>query len=188
MPTVIQKITPFFWFDHEAEEAAHFYTSIFDDAAIGKTTRYGEDAARASGQPLGAVMTIAFRLAGQEFVALNGGPNFKFSPAISFVVNCDSQSEIDHYWDKLSAGGDERAQQCGWLQDKYGVSWQVVPAALGKLLEEADPERAGRVMKALLQLKKLDLDVLQRAAAGSAQGSRSAIANPLSSSRRMDRR
>ncbi|MBL8541285.1 MAG: VOC family protein [Betaproteobacteria bacterium] len=169
MSTAIQKITPFLWFDHEAEEAAHFYTSIFDDAAIGKTTRYGEEGARVSGQPPGSVMTIAFRLAGQEFVALNGGPHFTFSPAISFVVRCDSQTEVDRYWDQLAAGGEERAQQCGWLQDRYGVSWQIVPAALDTLLDAAEPQRASRVMQALLKMKKLDIEALERAWAGGPQ-------------------
>jgi predicted 3-demethylubiquinone-9 3-methyltransferase (glyoxalase superfamily) len=128
MPASIQKITPFLWFEHQAEEAVRFYTSIFGNSRIGIITRYGKDAAQASGQPPGTVMTIAFEVEGQAFVVLNGGPHFKFGEAISFVVNCESQSELDHYWDKLSEGGDERAQQCGWLKDKYGVSWQIVPA------------------------------------------------------------
>ncbi len=159
----IQKITPFLWFNNQAEEAVNFYTSIFRNSKIVNIARYEEEAAEASGRPKGSVMTVAFRLEGQEFVALNGGPHFKFTEAISFVVNCSSQEEIDYYWEKLSAGGDEKAQQCGWLKDKYGVSWQIVPTVLGALLSDPDSERSRSVMKALLQMKKIDVDALKRA-------------------------
>ena len=123
----------------------------------------GEEGAEASGRPEGTVMTVAFQLDGQEFVALNGGPIFKFTEAVSFVVNCESQDEVDHYWEKLSAGGDPKAQQCGWLRDKYGLSWQVVPAVLGELLSNPDPEKSRRVMKAMLQMKKIDIATLKQA-------------------------
>jgi len=166
MQTSIQKITPFLWFDNQAEEAVSFYTSIFKNSRIVSIARYGEEGAEASGQPRGTVMTVAFRLDGQEFVALNGGPIFKFTEAISFVVNCESQDEVDHYWDKLSAGGDPKAQQCGWLKDKYGLSWQIVPTVLITLLNDPDPEKSRRVMKAMLQMKKIDVDTLKQAADG----------------------
>ena len=157
-----QRITPFLWFDHQAEEAATFYTSVFGNSRIVTTTRYDKQSAKASGQPEGSVMTVAFQLDGQDFTALNGGPQFKFSEAISFVVNCDTQQEIDHYWIHLSKGGDASAQVCGWLKDRFGVSWQVVPTELPALL--SDPEKSGRVMAALMTMKKLDLDELRRAA------------------------
>jgi len=153
----IQKITPFLWFDHQAEEAATFYTSIFKNSKIETVTRYGE----AGPGPKGSVMTIAFELDGQKFVALNGGPHYQFNPAISFVVNCEGQNEVDHYWEKLTAGGKEI--QCGWLVDKYGVSWQIVPKALIELLRDEDPARAQRVMKAMLQMKKIDIAGLKAA-------------------------
>ena len=163
MQDSIQKITLFLWFDNQAEEAVSFYTSIFGNSKIVSMARYAEEAAEVSGRPKGSVMTVAFELEGQEFVALNGGPHFKFTEAISFVVNCKSQEEVDYYWEKLSAGGDEKAQQCGWLKDKYGVSWQIVPAVLGELLSDPDAEKSRRVMKALLQMKKIDLKALKRA-------------------------
>jgi predicted 3-demethylubiquinone-9 3-methyltransferase (glyoxalase superfamily) len=163
MQTSIQKITPFLWFDTQAEEAVSFYTSIFKDSRILTMTRYGEEGAEVSGRPKGTVMTIEFRLWGQEFVALNGGPVFRFTEAISFVVNCESQDEVDYYWDRLSEGGDPKAQQCGWLKDKYGLSWQIVPTVLGKLLSDPDPEKARRVMKAMLQMKKIDIEALKQA-------------------------
>ncbi len=166
MQTNIQKITPFLWFDNQAEEAVGFYTSIFKNSKIATVTRYGQEGAQASGRPKGTVMTIAFQLEGQEFVALNGGPHFKFTEALSFVVNCDSQDEVDYYWDRLSEGGDPKAQQCGWLKDKYGLSWQIVPAALGELLSDPDPEKSQRVMKVMLQMKKIDIKTLRRASAG----------------------
>ena len=152
-----QKITPFLWFDHQAEEAVGFYTSIFKDSKVGTVTRYGE----AGPGPKGSVMTMAFELDGQGFVALNGGPQFQFTPAISFVINCDSQEEVDHYWETLSAGGQEI--QCGWLRDKYGVSWQVVPTVLIDMLHDKDAARAQRVMKAMLQMKKIDIAPLEEA-------------------------
>ena len=162
----VQKITPFLWFDNQAEEAARFYTSIFNNSSIESVTRYGEEAAEASGRPKESVMTVGFQIEGQEFVALNGGPHFKFNEAISFVVNCGSQDEVDYYWEKLSEGGDATAQQCGWLKDKYGVSWQIVPTMLAGLLTDPDPEKSRRVMKAILQMKKIDIETLKGAAGG----------------------
>lgn len=157
----MQKITPFLWFDNQAEEAVNFYISIFKNSKITNVARYGDDGAKASGRPKGTVMTIAFQIDGQEFVALNGGPVFTFSPAISFVVNCDRQEEVDRLWDKLSAGGEQ--QQCGWLTDKYGVSWQIVPTVLGELMSDPDPAKSERVMQAMLQMNKLDIAALRRA-------------------------
>ena len=159
----MQKITPFLWFDDNAEEAVNFYTSIFKNSKVLMNTRYGEEGAEASGRPRGTVMTMSFQLDGQDFVALNGGPYFKFTEAISLVVNCESQEEVDYYWEKLSEGGDEKAQQCGWLKDKYGVSWQIVPTVLDELLKNPNPEKSRRVMKALLDMKKLDLEALKQA-------------------------
>jgi len=158
----MQKITPFLWFDNQAEEAVNFYISIFRNSKIVNVARYGEDAAKVSGRPQGSVMTVAFELDGQPFVALNGGPVFTFSPAISFVVDCQTQQEVDHLWGKLSAGGEQ--QQCGWLKDKYGVTWQIVPSVLGKLMSDPDPAKAQRVMQAMLQMHKLDIAALQQAA------------------------
>src|SRR5438034_7121803 len=135
----MQKISPFLWFDHQAEDAVNFYVSIFKNSKIGSVTRYAEEAAKASGRPKGSVMTVAFELNGQEFVALNGGPIFKFTEAISFVVNCETQAEVDHFWEKLSGGGQE--VQCGWLKDRFGVSWQVVPTVLGEMLQDKDREK-----------------------------------------------
>lgn len=157
----MQKITPFLWFNNEAEEAANFYTSIFKDSKILNISRYSDAGAKVSGQAKDSVMTIAFQIEGQTFTAINGGPNFKFTEAVSFVVNCETQKEIDYYWEKLSAGGDPKSQQCGWLKDKYGLSWQIVPASLGELM--SDPSRAERVMNKVLQMKKIDMDVLQEA-------------------------
>lgn len=156
----ITKITPFLWFDNQAEEAANLYVSIFKNSKIGAVSRYGD----AGPGPKGSVMVVSFDLDGQEFTALNGGPRFKFSPAISFVVNCETQAEINEFWDKLSEGG--RKDQCGWLQDKYGLSWQIVPTALSRLMSGGDPEKSNRVMKALLQMTKLDIKGLEEAAAG----------------------
>lgn len=153
----MQKITPFLWFDHQAEEAANFYVSIFNNSRILSVNRYGESGPR----PKGTVMTIEFQLDGQTFVALNGGPIFKFTPAISFVVNCETQEEVDVYWDKLSANGDEG--QCAWLTDKFGVSWQIVPKTLIQLLTDPDPIKAGKVMQAMMQMKKIDIAALKRA-------------------------
>ncbi len=159
----MQKITPFLWFDSNAEEAVNFYVSIFKDSKIVSVARYGEAGAEVAGRPEGTVMTIEFQLEGQQFVALNGGPVFTFSPAISFVVNCETQEEVDKLWEKLSEGGDEESQQCGWLKDKYGVSWQIVPTILAEMLQDKDTEKSERVMKAMLQMKKLDIKGLTQA-------------------------
>ena len=153
----IQKITPFLWFDHQAEEAAGFYTSIFPNSKVVKVVRCG----KAGPGPVGSALTVEFQLQGQSFVALNGGPHFKFSEAISFVVNCQTQEELDMYWEKLSAGGAQ--VECGWLKDKFGLSWQIVPTVLPELLSDPDPEKSGRVMKAVLTMKKLDIRALQQA-------------------------
>jgi predicted 3-demethylubiquinone-9 3-methyltransferase (glyoxalase superfamily) len=155
----MQKITPFLWFDTEGEEAATFYTSVFPNSRIVRVARYGE----AGPRPAGTVMTVSFELDGQKFVALNGGPEFTFSEAISFQVDCETQDEVDSYWSKLSAGGEEGP--CGWLKDRYGVSWQIVPRALTELLGDPDPEKSQRVMRAMLQMKKIEIDALERAAA-----------------------
>jgi predicted 3-demethylubiquinone-9 3-methyltransferase (glyoxalase superfamily) len=165
MSTRFQRIAPFLWFNDQAEEAAAFYTSIFDNARIVTTTRYNKESGQATGRPEGSVMTVAFELDDQQFTALNGGPVFKFNEAVSLVVNCKSQEEVDHYWNKLSAGGDEKAQQCGWLKDRYGVSWQVVPTLLIELLSDPDPKKAHRVSDAMMKMKKIDLDKLRQAAA-----------------------
>ena len=159
----MQKISPFLWFDTKAEEAAHFYATIFKNSKVGTVARYDEAGAKASGMPIGTAMTVAFQLEGQDFTALNGGPHFKFTEAISFVVSCESQEEVDYYWTKLSAGGDEKAQQCGWLKDKFGLSWQVVPTVLSKFLQDKDPEKSKRVMQAMLQMKKIDIKRLNQA-------------------------
>lgn len=157
----MQKIRPFLWFNNEAEEAAKFYTSVFKNSKVLNMARYSESGSKAAHMPKDSVMTVAFQIEGQNFTAINGGPAFRFTEAISFVVNCETQQEIDYYWEKLSEGGDPKAQQCGWLKDKFGLSWQIVPSALGRLM--SDPERSERVMNALLQMKKPDLEVLQQA-------------------------
>ncbi len=158
MPKVTtQKITPFLWFDDKAEEAANFYVSIFKNSHVGRVTRYGD----AGPGPKGTVMSVVFQLEGQEFFALNGGPQFTFTPAISFFVTCETQQEVDELWEKLSAGG--RKDRCGWLQDKYGLSWQVVPSALGRMLGDKDPKKAQRVMTAMMQMDKIDINGLQQA-------------------------
>jgi predicted 3-demethylubiquinone-9 3-methyltransferase (glyoxalase superfamily) len=162
----IQKITPCLWFDNQAKEAAEFYTSIFRNSKIGTISRYGEAGKEVHGKPPGTVLTVAFELDGQTFTALNGGPTFKFNEAISFQVNCETQEDVDYYWEKLSAGGDEKAQQCGWLKDQYGVSWQIVPRVLVEMLNDFDTEKSQRVMTAMMQMKKIDIDELTRAAAG----------------------
>jgi predicted 3-demethylubiquinone-9 3-methyltransferase (glyoxalase superfamily) len=159
----MQKITPFLWFDGNAEEAANFYVSIFKNSKILRLTRYGKEGFEIHGRPAGTVMTVEFELEGQRFVALNGGPHFTFSPAISFVVDCKTQAEVDLYWAKLSEGGEPKAQQCGWLQDKFGLSWQIVPSVLVELLQDKDPEKSGRVMQAMLKMKKLDIGKLRQA-------------------------
>ena len=153
----MQKITPFLWFDGTAEEAMNFYTSIFKNSKKGRVSRYGE----AGPGPKGTVMSATFELEGQQFMALNGGPHFKFSPAISFLVDCKTQQEVDELWAKLSEGG--QIQQCGWLTDKFGLTWQIVPSILGELLGDKDPAKSQRVMKAMMQMKKLDIDGLKRA-------------------------
>ncbi|MBA3349708.1 MAG: VOC family protein [Actinobacteria bacterium] len=153
----MQKIIPNLWFDTEAEDAANFYTSIFKDSQIGRVMHYGE----AGPRPAGMVMTVTFQLEGQEFTALNGGPDFKFNEAISLLVNCESQEEVDELWEQLSAGGEEGP--CGWLKDKFGLSWQIVPTVLDELLQADDAEKADRVMKAMLQMSKLDIETLEKA-------------------------
>ena len=153
----MQKITPFLWFNGQAEEATNFYVSIFKNSKVVRVTRNGPE-------PKGSVMSTTFQLDGQEFYALNGGPMFTFTPAISFFIHCETQAEIDEFWEKLSAGGAQ--ERCGWLKDKFGVSWQVVPSILGKLLQNPDPEKSKRVMAAMLQMKKLDIKGLQQAADG----------------------
>jgi predicted 3-demethylubiquinone-9 3-methyltransferase (glyoxalase superfamily) len=163
---VIQRITPCLWFDDQAEEAVDFYTAIFKNSRITNIARYGEAGHDVHGKTAGTVMTVAFELDGQTFTALNGGPIFKFNEAISFQVNCDTQEEVDYYWEKLSEGGDEKAQQCGWLKDKYGVSWQVIPRALPEMITDPDIEKSQRVFTAMLQMKKIDIDKLKRAYAG----------------------
>lgn len=159
----MRKITPCLWFDNQAEEAVNFYTSIFDTSKILNMTRYGESGAEVSGRPKGSVMTVLFQIKGQEFLALNGGPIFKFTEAISFIVNCETQEEVDRLWEKLSEGGDEKAQQCGWLKDKYGLSWQIVPTVLADMLQDRDAAKSERVMKAMLQMKKIDIKALTQA-------------------------
>jgi predicted 3-demethylubiquinone-9 3-methyltransferase (glyoxalase superfamily) len=161
---ITQKITPFLWFDHDAEDAAKFYTSIFKNSRIIDIAHYGESAAEASGRPKGTVMTVTFELEGQMFMALNGGPVFKFSPAISFLVNCKTQKEVDDLWEKLSEGGEK--ERCGWLKDKFGVSWQIVPDALGEMLLDKDARKSERVMEELLQMKKIDIQRLKAAYEG----------------------
>ncbi|MGA7008611.1 MAG: VOC family protein [Nitrososphaeraceae archaeon] len=159
----MQKISPCLWFDDQGEEAAKFYTSIFKDSKIGDVTRYGKEGYEIHGRKEGTVMTVEFDIEGQKFLALNGGPTFKFNEAISFQVYCETQEEVDYYWEKLSEGGDEKAQQCGWLKDKYGVSWQIVPTILIKMLKDKDSEKSQRVMKAMLQMHKLDISTLKKA-------------------------
>jgi predicted 3-demethylubiquinone-9 3-methyltransferase (glyoxalase superfamily) len=159
--TIVQKISPFLWFDHDAEEAAKFYTSIFKNSKIIDTAYYGKSAAEASGRPMGTVMIVRFELEGQLFMALNGGPVFKISPAISFLVNCDTQEEVDDLWERLSEGGKE--DQCGWLMDKFGVSWQIVPNVLGEMIQDKDTMKSDRVMEAMLQMKKIDIHRLRTA-------------------------
>ena len=159
----MQKISPCLWFDDQGEEAAKFYTSIFKDSKIGDVSRYGKEGYEIHGREEGTVMTVEFEIEGQKFLALNGGPIFKFNEAISFQVYCETQEEVDYYWEKLSEGGDEKAQQCGWLKDKYGVSWQIVPTILIKMLKDKDSEKSQRVMKAMLQMHKLDISTLKKA-------------------------
>ena len=153
----MQKIIPFLWFDGRAEEAANFYVSIFKNSKIGKVRRYGE----AGPGPKGTAMSVEFEINGEQFIALNGGPQFTFSPAISFFVNCETQGEVDELWEQLSAGGQKN--RCGWLQDKFGLSWQIIPTVLGKLIADPDPQKSNRVMKAMLQMDKIDINGLKQA-------------------------
>jgi predicted 3-demethylubiquinone-9 3-methyltransferase (glyoxalase superfamily) len=162
----MQKITPFLWFDSQAEEAAKFYTAIFRNSKMGRVTRYPSEGREIHGREPGSVMVAEFQVEGQTFTALNGGPLFKFNESISFVVHCESQEEVDHYWTKLSEGGDPKSQQCGWLKDKFGVSWQIVPTILVKMLGDQDREKANRVMRAMLGMKKMDIAELERAYGG----------------------
>jgi predicted 3-demethylubiquinone-9 3-methyltransferase (glyoxalase superfamily) len=159
----MQKISPCLWFDDNAEEAVKFYLSIFKNSKVGNVTRYGKEGYEIHKKKEGSVMTIDFEIEGQKFLALNGGPIFKFNEAISFQIYCDTQEEIDYYWEKLTEGGDKNAQVCGWLKDKFGVSWQVVPIALIKMLQDKDSKKTERVMKAMLQMQKLDIDALSKA-------------------------
>ena len=159
----MNKIVPCLWFDNNAEEAVRFYTSIFRNSKVKHTSRYGDAAAQAAGRPKGSVLTIAFELNGQEYTALNGGPIFKFNEAISLQINCENQDELDYFWNKLSEGGEPRAQQCGWLKDKFGLSWQIVPAMLAQWVTDRDQAKSDRVMAKLLPMKKLDIRALQQA-------------------------
>lgn len=163
---LIQRITPCLWFDNQAEEAVRFYTAIFRNSRLVGIARYGEAGHEIHGMPAGTVMAIAFELEGQSFTALNGGPVFRFNEAISLQVNCKTQEEVDYYWEKLSEGGEEKAQQCGWLKDKYGLSWQVVPGILPGMVGDPDSEKSQRAMEAMLRMKKIDIEELKRAYAG----------------------
>ena len=158
----IQRISPCLWFDHQAEDAARFYTGIFPNSRIVSVSRYGKAGHEIHGRPPGSVMVVAFELDGQSFTALNGGPVFKFNEAVSLQVNCETQEEIDHYWEKLGAGGDPKAQQCGWLKDRYGLSWQIVPTIMGELFKGDATPKSERAMSAMLEMKKLDIAALQR--------------------------
>lgn len=158
----MQKITTCLWFDDQAEEAVNFYTSVFKNSKIGSTSRYDEASSKAAGRPAGSVLTMSFELEDRQFMALNGGPIFKFNESVSLVVNCEDQEEIDYYWDKLISGGGQESM-CGWLKDKFGLSWQIVPAELGKLMSSKEPGKSQRVMAALLQMKKLDINALKNA-------------------------
>lgn len=166
MDTKIQKITANFWFNMNAEEAVEFYTSVFNNSKVGRTTYYTDAGKEIHGIEAGKVMTIEFQIEGQDFVALNGSPAFQYTEAVSFIINCESQEEVDYYWDKLTEDGDEKAQVCGWLKDRFGVSWQVVPVELNRMLVSADKGKVERVMSSLLKMKKLDLAELRRAYEG----------------------
>jgi predicted 3-demethylubiquinone-9 3-methyltransferase (glyoxalase superfamily) len=159
----MKKMTSCLWFDKEAEDAAKYYTSIFKNAKINRIARYGKEGQDIHGGKEGAVMTVEFELEGQQFLGLNGGPHFKFNEAVSFVINCDTQEEIDYYWEKLGKGGDPKSQQCGWLKDKFGLSWQVTPSIMGDMFNESPTDRTERVMKVMMQMKKLDIKELQKA-------------------------
>jgi predicted 3-demethylubiquinone-9 3-methyltransferase (glyoxalase superfamily) len=160
MQLTASKITPCLWFDSQAEEAAKYYTSVFKNSKIGKVSRYGKEGFEIHGRKAGTVMTVEFEIEGQKFVALNGGPHFKFNEAVSFQVHCETQQEIDYFWSELGKGGQE--QPCGWLKDKFGLSWQVIPKALPQMLMDEDSEKAKRVMKSMLQMRKIDLEALKR--------------------------
>ena len=163
---IMQKITPCLWFDTQAEEAAKLYTAIFRNSRMVNISHYGDAGYEVHGRPAGTVMTVVFELDGQTFTALNGGPLFTFNEAISFQVYCETQEEVDHYWEKLSEGGDEKAQQCGWLKDKYDVSWQIVPSILPEMINDSDSAKSQRVMQAMLQMKKINIAALKQAFAG----------------------
>jgi predicted 3-demethylubiquinone-9 3-methyltransferase (glyoxalase superfamily) len=160
----MQKITPCLWFDHQAEEAAHFYVSIFKNSKINHIERYGKSGSEASGMPLGKVMTVTFNLNGNEFMGLNGGPIFKFSEAVSFMIECEDQKEMDHYYEKLSA--DPKAEQCGWIKDKFGLSWQLIPKGFAKLMEGTDAKKKEKIMAALMKMKRIDMKKLEDAGKG----------------------
>ena len=166
MAAIRQNISPFLWFDNQAEDAANFYVSVFKNSRIKAVSRYGEAGREVHGREPGSVMVVDFELDGQSFAALNGGPLFKFNESVSFQVNCDSQAEIDHFWSALTDGG--RESQCGWLKDRFGLSWQVVPSALPQMLKDADGAKSGRIMNAVMKMKKFDLEILQRACSGHA--------------------
>jgi predicted 3-demethylubiquinone-9 3-methyltransferase (glyoxalase superfamily) len=161
----MQKITPFLWFDHQAEEAGKFYTSVFKNSKIGRILRYDEASAKAAGRPAGSVLTVEFEIEGQKFTALNGGPQFKFNESVSFVVYCQTQDEVDYFWQKLTADGGQESE-CGWLRDKFGLSWQVTPTVLIEMLHDKDPKKSGRVMNAMMQMQKIDISKLKAAYAG----------------------
>ena len=161
----MQKITPFLWFDNQAEEAAKFYTTVFKNSKVGRILRYDETSAKTAGRPAGSVLTIEFEIGGQKFTALNGGPQFKFNESVSFVVNCETQNEVDYFWEKLTAGGGQESE-CGWLKDKFGLSWQITPTVLIDMLNDKDPKKAGRVMKAMMQMQKIEINKLKAAYAG----------------------
>ncbi|MES1245015.1 MAG: VOC family protein [Acidobacteriota bacterium] len=163
---LIQTITPCLWFDDQAEEAAKLYTGIFRNSRITSIARYSEAGQEIHGKPAGAVLTVAFELDGHTFTALNGGPQFKFNEAVSFQVNCDTQEEVDYYWEKLSEGGDENARQCGWLKDRFGLCWQVVPRVVAEMLKDPDPGKSRRVMEVVMRSKKLDIAELKQAYEG----------------------
>lgn len=161
----MQKITPFLWFDHQAEEAVKFYNSVFKNSKVGRILRYDEATAKAAGGPVGSVLTIEFEIEGQKFTALNGGPQFKFNESVSFVVYCETQDEVDYFWQKLTADGGQESE-CGWLRDKFGLSWQVTPTVLIEMLHDKDPKKSGRVMNAMMQMQKIDISKLKAAYAG----------------------
>ena len=161
----MQKITPFLWFDNQAEEAAKFYTSVFKNSKIGRILRYDEASAKAAGRPAGSVLTVEFEIEDQKFTALNGGPQFKFNESVSFVVYCQTQDEVNYFWQKLTADGGQESE-CGWLRDKFGLSWQVTPTVLIEMLHDKDPKKSGRVMNAMMQMQKIDISKLKAAYAG----------------------